>query len=105
MCRTECFIYLPVDSTVVDDMISTVACCAGAGSSVLDGCKVDLYLTGEMSHHEVLAATSQGISVILLDHSNSERGYLTHLKAKLSPLLPTVELVISETDKDPLEIV
>ena len=90
--------------TVLDDTILSVACCAGAGSSVLAGCDVDLYLTGEMSHHDVLAATSQGISVILLDHSNSERGFLTHLKSRLSDKLPNVELVISETDRDPLVI-
>ena len=35
------------------------------GGSVLSGVKADLYLTGEMSHHAVLEATSNGICVIL----------------------------------------
>ena len=33
--------------------VSSVAVCAGSGSSVLRGSKADLWLTGEMSHHEV----------------------------------------------------
>lgn len=41
-------------------LIQTVAICAGAGSSVLKGVKADLYLTGEMSHHDVLLAVANG---------------------------------------------
>ena len=41
----------------------------------------DLLLTGEMSHHEVLAATERGQCVVSLFHSNSERGYL-HARMK-----------------------
>ncbi len=41
--------------------IKTIAICAGSGSSVLNGVAADLYLTGEMSHHEVLAAVSSGV--------------------------------------------
>ena len=36
----------------------------------------DLLLTGELVHHEVLAAIEQGTSAICLNHSNSERAYL-----------------------------
>jgi len=49
--------------------------------------EVDLFLTGEMSHHEILAANAQGTSVILCEHSNSERGYLKQvLQPKLEVL-------------------
>ena len=41
------------------------------GSSVLGNVKADLYLTGEMSHHEVLAAVENGTHVILVEHTNS----------------------------------
>jgi hypothetical protein len=37
---------------------------------------VDLLFTGEMSHHEALAAIERGQCVITLFHSNSERGFL-----------------------------
>lgn len=48
-----------------DHVIQTVAICAGSGSSVLNPVKADLFLTGEMGHHDVLAAVAQGTSVIL----------------------------------------
>jgi putative NIF3 family GTP cyclohydrolase 1 type 2 len=59
--------------------IKTVGMCPGSGSGVLlrgDGPIPDLLLTGEMSHHEALAATERGSVVISLSHTNSERGYL-----------------------------
>jgi putative NIF3 family GTP cyclohydrolase 1 type 2 len=59
-----------------------------------------------MSHHEVLDANHHGVTVILCDHSNTERGYLTVAKDKLTALLENqVEIILSEKDKDPLEIV
>lgn len=82
-----------------------MACCAGSGSSVLNNCDVDVYLSGEMSHHDVLHATSQGHSVILCEHSNTERGFLHYLRAKLSSLLPGVDICVSKTDADPLLII
>ncbi|XP_059484496.1 NIF3-like protein 1 isoform X2 [Neocloeon triangulifer] len=62
-----------------DSTISSVAVCAGSGSSVLAGVNAELLLTGEMSHHEVLDAVHNGKSVILTWHSNSERGFLVNL--------------------------
>eukprot|EP00512_Aurantiochytrium_limacinum_P014283 CAMPEP_0171584498 /NCGR_PEP_ID=MMETSP0961-20121227/11436_1 /TAXON_ID=87120 /ORGANISM="Aurantiochytrium limacinum, Strain ATCCMYA-1381" /LENGTH=289 /DNA_ID=CAMNT_0012141911 /DNA_START=77 /DNA_END=942 /DNA_ORIENTATION=+ len=60
---------------------------AGSGASVLSSAvDVDLWVSGEMSHHEVLAANAQGVSVVLLEHSNSERAYLHHLAKRLSEI-------------------
>ncbi len=61
-----------------------------------------------MSHHEVLEAISQGISVVLCEHTNTERAYLPTLKQKLEELLPTghqAQVTIAATDADPLVIV
>ncbi|KAJ3056953.1 hypothetical protein HK097_002331 [Rhizophlyctis rosea] len=96
--------------------ISTIAICAGSGASVLGGVKADLYLTGEMSHHEVLAAVASDANVILCEHSNSERGYLADvLRSRLQSSLRIdhgldaqpdmeVEVVISDVDADPLKV-
>ncbi|KAJ3225067.1 hypothetical protein HK099_007442 [Clydaea vesicula] len=97
----------PKDSDL--DLIKTVAICAGSGASVLLPVKADLYLTGEMSHHEVLAANANGTSVVLCEHSNTERGYLTEvLKPKLLELFKNDKLdynvIVSEVDNDPLSI-
>ncbi|XP_041942483.1 NIF3-like protein 1 [Alosa sapidissima] len=89
-----------------ESSVSTVAVCAGSGASVLQGVKADLYITGEMSHHEVLDAVASGTSVILSDHSNSERGFLAVFKEKLTVRLPeSVTVAISKSDRDPLEVV
>ena len=86
--------------------MNSVAVCAGSGSSVLRGVAADLYLTGEMSHHDVLDANHSGSSVILCEHSNTERGYLVELKKRLSGLFDgAVDIHISDVDRDPLQIV
>lgn len=86
--------------------VSSVAVCAGAGSSVLRGVRASLYITGEMSHHDLLDATQRGISVILTEHSNSERGFLTHSKDKLTALLNSkIDVLVSTRDHDPVDII
>ncbi|XP_042205645.1 NIF3-like protein 1 [Homarus americanus] len=90
----------------LDNLVKSVAACAGSGSSVLRGNSADLWLTGEMSHHEVLDAIHQGTTVILTDHSNSERNFLKTLQPRLySALDQKVQVLISEKDRDPLEVV
>lgn len=82
--------------------IRTVAVCAGAGGSVLSECTADLLLTGEMRHHDVLARVEAGTSVILTEHTNSERGYLPTLRQRLLALCPGLDVALSERDTDPL---
>ncbi|XP_054625216.1 NIF3-like protein 1 isoform X3 [Dunckerocampus dactyliophorus] len=89
-----------------ESFVRTVAVCAGSGTSVLKGVQADLYITGEMSHHEVLDAVAKGTSVILSDHSNSERGYLAVFREKLTESLPAnVAVMVSKADRDPLVVV
>ncbi|XP_024419517.2 NIF3-like protein 1 isoform X1 [Desmodus rotundus] len=86
--------------------VKVVALCAGSGSSVLQGTEADLYLTGEMSHHDILDAASQGINVILCEHSNTERGFLSDLQDMLSAHLENkINIILSEIDRDPLQVV
>ena len=89
-----------------DRKLSTIALCAGAGGSVLAGQPADLYLTGEMRHHDILAANARGTSVVLTDHTNTERGYLPTLRSDLANHLDRgIKIDISENDADPLEVV
>lgn len=65
-----------------------------------------IHYSGEMSHHEVLDAAAKGTSVILSDHSNSERGFLSVFRERLAVRLPDrVAVVVSKADRDPLEVV
>lgn len=70
-------IAVPQGKSIGDINISSVAVCAGSGGSLFAGLDdIDLLFTGEMTHHEALAAIERGQCVVTLFHSNSERGYL-----------------------------
>lgn len=91
--------------------VQTVAVCAGSGSGVFRNLKEtpDLYVTGELSHHEVLKYKEMGKAVILCNHSNTERGYVKTSMLQLLKRHDTAGLLqdvqVSETDRDPLNVV
>lgn len=92
--------------STLDSPVNTVAVCAGSGVSVLRETDADLWLTGEMSHHEVLDAVHKGSTVILVEHSNSERGFLEELQPNLNQLFDgKLSVLISQKDRDPLQVV
>lgn len=88
-------------------LITRVAACAGSGGSVLEGVRADLLLTGEMSHHQVLAAIGRGSAVVLCEHTNTERGFLQgKYRQWLEDVLGNqVQVTVATTDRDPLQIV
>ncbi|XP_056351669.1 NIF3-like protein 1 [Oenanthe melanoleuca] len=89
----------------LESPVKKAALCAGSGGSVLKGTEADLYLTGEMSHHDVLDAVANGISVILCEHSNTERGFLSELRDALAIYLQNkINIIVSEKDRDPLQV-
>jgi dinuclear metal center YbgI/SA1388 family protein len=84
-----------------------VACSAGACGDLLNDAiaqKVDLYLTGEMRHHDALRAAAAGMTVVCTLHSNSERASLTRLRDRLRENLPGLTLHLSQADRDPFSI-
>lgn len=86
-----------------DTCIKTVAVCAGSGASVLRGSKAELYITGEMPHHDILDAVHSGTTVILCNHSNSERGFLKLFQSRLKNILKNnCKVLVSSCDMDPL---
>ncbi|KAI3627307.1 hypothetical protein GLX27_001027 [Malassezia furfur] len=98
-------VHVALGQDVSDDTpMRRVAVCAGSGGSVLRQAKdADVWVTGELGHHEVLAAVAQGISVILTNHSNTERRFFRSLFAPLlREQLPELTVHVSEKDCDPL---
>ena len=89
------------------ELIRSAGVCAGAGGSVFEQCShVDLMLTGEMRHHDILARVAAGTTVIVTDHTNCERGYLPHLASRLrSEFDDDLAIQIATKDRDPLSIV
>lgn len=85
--------------------VKTIALCAGAGVETLRGIKVDCYLTGEMKHHDVLAAVQNGTGVVLCGHTETERGFLPILGKTLKTLCGSdIRFLISKTDRAPLKV-
>jgi putative NIF3 family GTP cyclohydrolase 1 type 2 len=105
--------------------ISSIGICAGSGGSMLNNLPVDLLFTGELSHHEALAAIEQGKVVITAFHSNTERQFLKErmqndltagIKEEIGRLVKVdgengslvqgkFDVVVSKADRDPFEIV
>ncbi|CRG87805.1 Protein NIF3 homolog [Talaromyces islandicus] len=106
---------IPQDASIASLNITTVGVCPGSGGGVLMKGAVlpDLLFTGELSHHEALAAIERGSVVVTLFHSNTERGYLHDvMRHKLADALkqevqsaeePVV--AVSKADRDPYGIV
>jgi putative NIF3 family GTP cyclohydrolase 1 type 2 len=66
---------------------------------------VDLLLTGEMRHHDVLARKQRGTHVLLSEHTNSERAYLPRYAEALTARCPGLLVSVSALDCDPLMFV
>jgi dinuclear metal center YbgI/SA1388 family protein len=85
--------------------VRRIAVAAGSGGSILRGAKADLWLTGELSHHDALTAVARGAAVVLGEHSNTERGYLRVLQKRLrQPFGKTLDVRLAKSDADPFTI-
>ena len=92
-------------------LVNKIAICAGSGSSVFKALRedVDVLFCGEMGHHDVLAAQQAGRSVVLVEHTNNERGFLEAvvapwLKEHMLAVSPETAVCVSECDRDPLTV-
>jgi len=89
-------------------LVSTAACSAGsAGGLWRSAAKAGatFYLTGEMRHHDALAAANAGLTVMCLGHSNSERIALPRLAVRIKKVLPKLQVAVSRRDGGPFEVV
>jgi dinuclear metal center YbgI/SA1388 family protein len=86
--------------------IHSIAVCAGAGGGVFEKLSgFDLYVTGEMRHHDVLARVAHGSSVVLSEHTHTERGYLQVLSEWLRVGTGgAVTFHVSRCDREPLSL-
>jgi len=89
------------------DVLRAAASAGAAGNMVEDALaqRAELYLTGEMRHHDALRAAKAGMTVVCALHSNSERAALGRIRDRLAAALPDVELTLSTEDRDPFVVV
>ena len=95
----------PQDISRGERLIEEVALCPGAGGGLFEGLRgPQLFLSGELRHHDVLSFVAHGAAVVLTEHSRCERGYLPHLAASLRERWPGLQVSCSEQDDDPLQL-
>ncbi|TDZ36976.1 Protein NIF3-like protein [Colletotrichum spinosum] len=100
----------PDPARVPTTRVNAVAVCAGSGWDVVKGAAADVIVTGETSHHNALKAVQEGKTIVTVFHSNSERGYLKEvmqplLEGELKQKEAGVQVLVSETDRDPFDII
>ncbi|HEY3378395.1 MAG TPA: Nif3-like dinuclear metal center hexameric protein [Armatimonadota bacterium] len=85
--------------------VQRVALCTGAGGDFLDRAwraGADLYLTGEVKHHQALVAAQRGLAVIDAGHFATERPAVALLADYLAAQLPELN-IIRAVECDPLQ--
>jgi hypothetical protein len=85
-------------------LVKTAAVCAGYCGKIINlviAAKVDLYLTGELKHHQALAAQQADLVCICLSHTVSERFILKKFAKQLQGQIKQVTIKISKKDVDP----
>jgi dinuclear metal center YbgI/SA1388 family protein len=88
----------------IDRDFTRGAVCAGSGGDLLDdaiAAGAELFLTGELRHHDALRAKAAGLTVVCTLHSASERAALQVLQTRLAERLGGVEILCSRVDREP----
>jgi dinuclear metal center YbgI/SA1388 family protein len=87
--------------------ITRAAVCAGSCGDLLDDAMksgAELYLTGEIRHHDAVKAAAGGMTVVCTLHSNSERAVLKRLKKLMEETAEMPPIWIAEKDRDPFSV-
>ncbi len=88
--------------------VERVAVCGGAGGKLIgdavrQGCQ--LYLTGDVGHHQALEAKARGLVVVDAGHAATEAPAIPVLARRLRALCPGVTFIVSPAGAGPLRIV
>jgi dinuclear metal center YbgI/SA1388 family protein len=84
-----------------------VAVAAGAGGELLGDAMragADVFVTGELRHHDALIAARSGLLVLATLHSNSERAAVRSFAGRVGDGLDGVTVHVSEADADPFRV-
>jgi len=85
-------------------LVKTAAVCAGSCGQIINliiAAKADFYLTGELKHHQALAAQEAGLTCVCLSHTVSERFILKKFAKQLQKQIGQTKINISKKDADP----
>lgn len=80
--------------------INSIALTTGSGSSMMDYCQSDCFLTGDMKYHEAVKAQQQGLMVVDINHFESELFFAEAIMDDLKKL--DISVIISNS-KNPFK--
>ncbi len=88
-----------------DKKVKTVSFCSGAGGGMLEFAKMhsDVFLTGEIKHHEFLMARELKFPVIMAGHYETEKPFAGLLLNYLQDEIKDVKFLISEKENNPVK--
>jgi len=89
-----------------DRLVQRAAVCAGSCGRIINlviAAEADLYLTGELKHHQALAAREAGLTCICLSHTVSERFILKKFAKQLQKQVKGIKIRLSKEDTDPFK--
>lgn len=82
--------------------IKTIAFCTGSGSELLDDLDIDCFITGDLKYHTALQSLENRISLIDINHFESER----YFGLSLAPFLQKFKSqVIISNSKNPFQYI
>jgi dinuclear metal center YbgI/SA1388 family protein len=91
----------------VDIPVTRVAVAAGAGGELLEDAiraGAEVFVTGEVRHHDALSAARRGVTVVATLHSNSERAAVRAYASRLRARLGDLPVATSLADADPFVV-
>jgi putative NIF3 family GTP cyclohydrolase 1 type 2 len=86
-----------------DRRVDAVALCGGSGASLIPAARragADVYVTGDVKHHDALDASAGALTVIDAGHHGTEWPFVPHLASRLSEA-GLGEVLVSDVLTDP----
>ena len=93
---------LPEEMTT-EDFAAHIKEALGLSALAAQAKGADAFVTGEVKHHEVIAAQQAGLALYEAGHYHTELPYRERLKAYLDTACPGVEFIVSESERPPME--
>ena len=79
-----------------NDRIKTIAFCGGAGSEFIAEAKklnADIYLTGDIKHHDAQVAYELGLYILDVTHYGLEKVFMDHMEIVINKEFPDIEIL------------
>lgn len=90
----------------LDRKITSVACCTGAGSEFVSDAVAmgaDVFVTGDVKHHEAQAAKEQGICLVDAGHWGTEQIFVPNMAVKLKAKAKSLTVMMSTVNQNPFD--